>query len=117
MILELMFYWVGYFIFKLVYFVVVNVSYIMVFNEVNLVISKVEVNEGIIVKKFKFWVCGCSYLIKRIICYIIIVLKDIFLDDFEFIEFNLLKKLRWKKNFIVMVYYDCDNRGGLWDKK
>lgn len=116
MILEFMFYWVCYFILKLVYFVVVNVSYNMGFSEVNLVISKVEVNGGIIVKKLKFWVWGCSFLIKRLICYIIIVMKDIFLDD-EYVEMYLLKKMRWKKKFIVMLYGDMYNSGGLWDKK
>lgn len=83
MIFELMFYWVCYFIFKLVYFVVVNVSYNMGLNEVSLVISKVEVNEGVIMKKFKFWVWGWSYLIKRLICYISIVLEDILYEEYE----------------------------------
>lgn len=86
MILEFMFYWVFYFILKLVYFVVVNVSYNMGLNEVDLFISEVKVNRSIIVKKLRFWVWGCSYLIKRFICYIIIVLKDkfkLFLDEFR----------------------------------
>ena len=75
MILNFMFYWVFYFILKLVYLVVVNVVYYRDFDKVNLFIIKVEVSRSIIMKKFRLWVWGCSFFIKKSMCYIIIVLN------------------------------------------
>ncbi|MBY3556125.1 50S ribosomal protein L22, partial [Modestobacter lapidis] len=42
-----------------------------------------EVNEGITVKKLKPRARGRSYPIKRPTCHIIIVLKNISLDEYE----------------------------------
>ena len=53
MILELMPYRACYPIFKLVYSAAANASYNLGSDEVNLVISKAEVNEGTTAKKFK----------------------------------------------------------------
>nr|YP_010273812.1 ribosomal protein L22 [Erycibe obtusifolia]UKO32220.1 ribosomal protein L22 [Erycibe obtusifolia]BDR61691.1 ribosomal protein L22 [Erycibe henryi] len=119
MILELMPYRASYPILKLLYSAAANASYTMASTESDLFISKAEVNEGTTVKKFKPRARGRSYPIKRPTCHITIVLKDvrILLDNSESVEFNLLKKPRWKKNSIAREYYDLHNRRGLWDKK
>nr|ATL59915.1 ribosomal protein L22 [Sabicea diversifolia] len=116
MILELMPYRACYAIFKLVYSAAANASYNMGSNEANLLISKAEVNEGTKIKKFKPRARGRSYPIKRPTCHITIVMRDISLDD-EYVEINSLKKPRWKKKHIAMVYHDMYSSGGVWDKK
>ncbi|KAL6511475.1 60S ribosomal protein L22 [Orobanche minor] len=73
MILELMPYRACYPILKLVYSAASNAAYSMDSAEVNLVISKAEVNEGTITKKFKPRARGRSYVIKRTTCHITIV--------------------------------------------
>nr|WCH58597.1 ribosomal protein L22 [Chunia bucklandioides] len=83
MILELMPYRACYPIFKLVYSAAANASHNRGFNEADLIISKAEVNEGITVKKLKPRARGRSYPIKRPTCHIIIVLKNISLDEYE----------------------------------
>nr|ATL61942.1 ribosomal protein L22 [Palicourea guianensis] len=106
MILELIPYRACYPIFKLVYSAAANARSNMGSNEVNLFISKAEVNEGTTIKKFKPRARGRSYSIKRPTCHLTIVMKDISLDTKDVakdIEINSLKK----KN----------SSGGTWDKK
>lgn len=81
MILELMPYRASYPILKLVYSAAANAAYSIGSVETNLVISKAEVNEGTITKKFKPQARGRSYAIKKTTCHIIIVVKDISLDE------------------------------------
>nr|AXF46951.1 ribosomal protein L22 [Sinowilsonia henryi] len=81
MILELMPYRACYPIFKLVYSAAANASHNLGFNEGDLIISQIEVNEGTTVKKLKPRARGRSYPIKRPTCHITIVLKNIFLDE------------------------------------
>nr|YP_010164541.1 ribosomal protein L22 [Phalaenopsis wilsonii]QRM91304.1 ribosomal protein L22 [Phalaenopsis wilsonii]UDY72378.1 ribosomal protein L22 [Phalaenopsis wilsonii]WDD57700.1 ribosomal protein L22 [Phalaenopsis wilsonii]WKY96328.1 ribosomal protein L22 [Phalaenopsis wilsonii] len=76
MILELMPYRASYPILKLVYSAAANASHNMGLNEVDLFISKAEVNRGTIVKKLKPRARGRSYLIKKTTCYIKIFLKE-----------------------------------------
>lgn len=107
MILELIPYRACYPIFKLVYSAAANARSNMGSNEVNLLISKAEVNEGTTIKKLKPRARGRSYSIKRPTCHLTIVMKDISLDTKDVakdIEINSLKK---KKN----------SSGGTWDKK
>ncbi|KAL6557813.1 hypothetical protein OROMI_018163 [Orobanche minor] len=99
MILELMPYRACYPILKLVYSVASNAAYIMDSAEVNLVISKAEVNEGTITKKFKPRARGRSYVIKRTTCHITIVVKDISLDKYE--EIYSFKNPIWKNTIDV----------------
>ncbi|KAL6491895.1 50S ribosomal protein [Orobanche gracilis] len=73
MILELMPYRACYPILKLVHSAASNAVYSMNSAEVNLVISKAEVNEGTIAKKLKLRARGRSYVIKRTTCHITIV--------------------------------------------
>nr|YP_009415358.1 50S ribosomal protein L22 [Pyrenaria menglaensis]YP_009419269.1 50S ribosomal protein L22 [Pyrenaria diospyricarpa]ASM42095.1 50S ribosomal protein L22 [Pyrenaria menglaensis]ASM44792.1 50S ribosomal protein L22 [Pyrenaria hirta var. cordatula]ASM45662.1 50S ribosomal protein L22 [Pyrenaria diospyricarpa] len=116
MVLELMPYRACYSIFKLIYSAAANASYNMGSNETNLIISKVEVNEGTTVKKLKPRARGRSYPIKRPTCHISIVVKDISLE--EYIEKDYLawlKKPRWKNKYKDMIY--MDSSGGVWDKK
>nr|YP_009418399.1 50S ribosomal protein L22 [Pyrenaria oblongicarpa]ASM44444.1 50S ribosomal protein L22 [Pyrenaria oblongicarpa] len=116
MVLELMPYRACYSIFKLIYSAAANASYNMGSNERNLIISKVEVNEGTTVKKLKPRARGRSYPIKRPTCHISIVVKDISLE--EYIEKDYLawlKKPRWKNKYKDMIY--MDSSGGVWDKK
>nr|YP_009415619.1 50S ribosomal protein L22 [Pyrenaria pingpienensis]YP_009417703.1 50S ribosomal protein L22 [Pyrenaria microcarpa]YP_009417790.1 50S ribosomal protein L22 [Pyrenaria spectabilis]ASM42530.1 50S ribosomal protein L22 [Pyrenaria spectabilis var. greeniae]ASM43748.1 50S ribosomal protein L22 [Pyrenaria hirta var. hirta]ASM43835.1 50S ribosomal protein L22 [Pyrenaria jonquieriana subsp. multisepala]ASM42443.1 50S ribosomal protein L22 [Pyrenaria pingpienensis]ASM42791.1 50S ribosomal protein L len=116
MVLELMPYRACYSIFKLIYSAAANASYNMGSNETNLIISKVEVNEGTTVKKLKPRARGRSYPIKRPTCHISIVVKDISLE--EYIEKDYLawlKKPRWKNKYKDMI--DMDSSGGVWDKK
>nr|YP_010283846.1 ribosomal protein L22 [Carallia brachiata]UKZ51000.1 ribosomal protein L22 [Carallia brachiata] len=91
MILELMPYRTCYSIFQLIYSAVTNANHNMDFNEASFVISKVEVNEGTNVKKFKPRARGRNYLIKRPTCHITIVLKNIALYEFyeEYEESNI----------------------------
>lgn len=81
MILELMSYRACYPIFKLVYSAAANASHNKNFKKGNLIISKVEVNEGTTVKKLKPRARGRGYPIKRPSCHITIVLKDISLTE------------------------------------
>nr|AHH30478.1 ribosomal protein L22 [Neobartsia inaequalis] len=113
MILELMPYRACYPIFKLVYSAAANAAYNMGSNEANLVISKAEVNEGTIAKKFKPQARGRSYVIKRTTCHITIVVKDISLDEYE--EIYSFKNPRWKKT--TMIFPDVYSSGVVWDKK
>nr|YP_009714122.1 ribosomal protein L22 [Rhodoleia championii]QGJ04456.1 ribosomal protein L22 [Rhodoleia championii] len=83
MILELMPYRACYPIFKLVYSAAANANHNMGFNEADLIISKAEVNEGTTVKKLKPRARGRSYPIKRPTCHILIVLKNISLDEYQ----------------------------------
>nr|AWH03307.1 ribosomal protein L22 [Asclepias linaria] len=116
MILELMPYRACYPIFKLVYSAAANASYNMGSNEVNLVISKAEVNKGTTIKKFKPRARGRSYPIKKPTCHITIVMEDISLDD-KYVEIDSLKKPRWKKRKHTAAYRDMYSSGGIWDKK
>nr|YP_010020284.1 50S ribosomal protein L22 [Gordonia alpestris]QOJ51742.1 50S ribosomal protein L22 [Gordonia alpestris] len=116
MVLELMPYRVCYPIFKLIYSAAANASYNMGSNETNLIISKVEVNEGTTVKKLKPRARGRSYPIKRPTCHISIVVKDISLGEYidrDYLEW--LKKPRWKNKYKDIIY--MDSGGGVWDKK
>nr|YP_009108409.1 ribosomal protein L22 [Aphyllon californicum] len=113
MILELMPYRACYPIFKLVYSAAANATYSMGSAEANLVISKVEVNEGTTAKKLKPRARGRSYAIKKTTCHITIVVKDISLDEYE--EIYSFQKPRWKKT--TMVYPDVYSSGVVWDKK
>nr|YP_010813327.1 ribosomal protein L22 [Eremophila rigida]YP_010814789.1 ribosomal protein L22 [Eremophila phyllopoda]YP_010814875.1 ribosomal protein L22 [Eremophila retropila]UOI00399.1 ribosomal protein L22 [Eremophila rigida]UOI01947.1 ribosomal protein L22 [Eremophila phyllopoda]UOI02033.1 ribosomal protein L22 [Eremophila retropila] len=115
MILELMPYRACYPIFKLVYSAATNAGSILGSDEANLIISKAEVNEGTTAKKFKPRARGRSYAIKRTTCHITIVVKDISLDEYEFVSLYSLKKPRWKKT--TMVYHDMYSNGVVWDKK
>nr|YP_011027153.1 ribosomal protein L22 [Sedum hispanicum]WQN01403.1 ribosomal protein L22 [Sedum hispanicum] len=81
MILELMPYRACYPIFKLVYSAAANASHNKNFKKGNLIISKVEVNEGTTVKKLKPRARGRGYPIKRPTCHITIVVKDISLAE------------------------------------
>ncbi|KAL6530348.1 hypothetical protein OROHE_014701 [Orobanche hederae] len=99
MILELMPYRACYPILKLVYSAASNAAYSMDSAEVNLVISKAEVNEGTITKKFKPRARGRSYVIKRTTCHITIVVKDISLDKYE--EIYSFKNPLWKNTIDV----------------
>lgn len=83
MILELMPYRASYPILKLVYSAAANAAYNIGSVETNLVISKAEVNEGTTTKKFKPRARGRNYAIKKTTCHIIIVVKDISLDEYE----------------------------------
>nr|YP_010581110.1 ribosomal protein L22 [Heliamphora minor]UZT27431.1 ribosomal protein L22 [Heliamphora minor] len=116
MILELMPYRACYPIFKLVYSAAANASYNMGFNETNLIISKVEVNESTTVKKLKPRARGRSYPIKRPNCHINIVMKDISLDKYKD-SITWLKKHRWKNRYTDKIYHDMYSSGGVWDKK
>uniref|UniRef100_UPI0030DF13E4 ribosomal protein L22 n=1 Tax=Camellia synaptica TaxID=1454367 RepID=UPI0030DF13E4 len=116
MVLELMPYRACYPIFKLIYSAAANASYNMGSNETNLIISKVEVNEGTTVKKLKPRARGRSYLIKRPTCHISIVVKDISLGEYIDRDYLAwLKKPRWKNKYKDMIY--MDSSGGVWDKK
>ncbi|KAL6557793.1 hypothetical protein OROMI_018143 [Orobanche minor] len=99
MILELMPYRACYPILKLVYSAASNAAYSMDSAEVNLVISKAEVNEGTITKKFKPRARGRSYVVKRTTCHITIVVKDISLDKYE--EIYSFKNPIWKNTIDV----------------
>nr|YP_009413632.1 ribosomal protein L22 [Monotropsis odorata]ASN79013.1 ribosomal protein L22 [Monotropsis odorata] len=79
MILDLMPYRAAYLILKLIISAAANASSLMGSHKDNLIISKIEVNEGTTVKKFKprARARGRSYPIKRRTCYIKIVVKDI----------------------------------------
>uniref|UniRef100_UPI0030031292 ribosomal protein L22 n=1 Tax=Corylopsis pauciflora TaxID=50993 RepID=UPI0030031292 len=92
MILELMPYRACYPIFKLVYSAVANASHNLGFNEADLIISEIEVNEGTTVKKLKPRARGRSYPIKRPTCHITIVLKNIFLEEeYKYIDkYNII---------------------------
>nr|YP_009450065.1 ribosomal protein L22 [Burmannia cryptopetala]ANK36262.1 ribosomal protein L22 [Burmannia cryptopetala] len=76
MILELMPYRASYTILKLVYSAAANARDNIGLRETHLFISKVEVNGGSIVKKWKPRAQGRSYPIKSATCHITIVLKD-----------------------------------------
>nr|YP_010017644.1 ribosomal protein L22 [Primula florindae]QOJ47259.1 ribosomal protein L22 [Primula florindae]UBD07476.1 ribosomal protein L22 [Primula florindae] len=104
MILELMPYRACYSILKLVYSAAANASYNMGSDETNLIISKAEVNEGTTVKKLRPRARGRSFPIKRTTCHITIGVKDISLDEDE---------------YMTMIHESIYNksRGGLWDKK
>nr|YP_009418138.1 50S ribosomal protein L22 [Stewartia malacodendron]ASM43932.1 50S ribosomal protein L22 [Stewartia malacodendron]QBK38678.1 ribosomal protein L22 [Stewartia malacodendron] len=118
MILELMPYRACYPIFKLIYSAAANASYNMGSNETNLIVSKVEVNEGTTVKKLKPRARGRSYPIKRPTCHISIVVKDISLEEYIEVDYlTWLKKPRWKNKYKDMIYYDMSSSGGVWDKK
>nr|AYC63711.1 ribosomal protein L22 [Aphyllon epigalium subsp. epigalium] len=112
-LLELMPYRACYPILNLVYSAAANAAFSMGSSEANLVINKVEVNEGTTTKKLKPQARGRSYAIKKNRCHITIVVKDISLDEYE--EIYYFEKPRWKKT--TMVYPDVYNSGVVWDKK
>nr|YP_009753043.1 ribosomal protein L22 [Gerrardanthus macrorhizus]QIT06115.1 ribosomal protein L22 [Gerrardanthus macrorhizus] len=123
MILELMPYRACYPILKLVYSATANASHNMGFNEKNLVISKAEVNQSTTMKKLKPRARGRSFPIKRFTCSIIIVLRNISLNEEEYKRDQYtrlgLNKPGWitKEKYTDMTCYDMYNNGGLWDKK
>ena len=80
-LLELMPYRASYPIFKLLYSAAASASHNLGFNEADSYISKVEVNEGAILKRLKPRARGRSYLIKKPTCHITIVLKDRTLNE------------------------------------
>ena len=104
MILELMPYRACYSIFKLVYSAAANASYNMGSQETNLIISKAEVNEGTTVKKLRPRARGRSFPIKRPTCNITIGVKDISLDENEYM--TMINESVYNKS-----------RGGIWGKK
>nr|YP_010608660.1 ribosomal protein L22 [Sabia swinhoei]WAN89485.1 ribosomal protein L22 [Sabia swinhoei]WAN89570.1 ribosomal protein L22 [Sabia swinhoei] len=116
MILELMPYRACYPIFKLIYSAAANASHNMGFNEADSIISKVEVNEGTTMKRFKPRARGRSYPIKRPTCHITIVLKDVSLDE-EYLIW--LRKYEWiyRKKSTNMMCRDKYGSGVVWDKK
>nr|QWX89973.1 ribosomal protein L22 [Aeginetia indica] len=113
MILELMPYRACYPILKLVYSAAASASYNMRSTKANLVISKAEVNEATVAKKFKPRARGRSYAIKRTTCHITLIVKDIALDEYE--EMYSLKNYSCKKT--TVVYPDVYSSGVVWDKK
>nr|WOC92065.1 ribosomal protein L22 [Utricularia simulans] len=90
MILELMSYRACYPILKLVHSAASNARSILGSKEINLIISKAEVNKGPTAKKFKPQSRGRSYAIKRTSCHITIVVKDISLDEYEDLYYPLV---------------------------
>nr|YP_010692271.1 ribosomal protein L22 [Utricularia adpressa]UWM94354.1 ribosomal protein L22 [Utricularia adpressa] len=82
-ILEFMSYRACFPVLKLVCSAASNARCILGSDEVNLVISKAEVNTGPTVKKFKPRAKGRSSAIKRASCHITIGVKDISLDEYE----------------------------------
>nr|YP_010968236.1 ribosomal protein L22 [Tragopogon pratensis]YP_011013962.1 ribosomal protein L22 [Tragopogon dubius]WNN66983.1 ribosomal protein L22 [Tragopogon pratensis]WQA10030.1 ribosomal protein L22 [Tragopogon dubius] len=130
MILELMPYRACYPIFKLVYSAAANASFVMGWNEANLVIIKAEVNEGTIVKRLKPRARGRSFAIQKPTCHISIVMKDISLkkynkyvskynqyQDIDTDSITWSQKPKCKKKHTTMSYYDMYSNGGTWDKK
>nr|YP_010463933.1 ribosomal protein L22 [Fedia cornucopiae]UUL71285.1 ribosomal protein L22 [Fedia cornucopiae] len=118
MILELMPYRACYQIFKLVYSAAANASYNIGSNEVNLIISKAEVNEGTTVKKLKPRARGRSFPIKRPTCHITIEVRDLSLPKYvprTFLEWS--KKPKCQKKYTDVTYRNMYSNGGLWDKK
>nr|WOC91985.1 ribosomal protein L22 [Utricularia pubescens] len=83
MILELMSYRTCYPVLKLVCSAAANARSTLGSDNVNLVISKAEVNKGATAKKLKPRARGRSYAIKKNSCHITIVVKDLSLDEFE----------------------------------
>nr|AJE75099.1 ribosomal protein L22 [Tragopogon dubius] len=118
MILELMPYRACYPIFKLVYSAAANASFVMGWNEANLVIIKAEVNEGTIVKRLKPRARGRSFAIQKPTCHISIVMKDISLKKYiDTDSITWSQKPKCKKKHTTMSYYDMYSNGGTWDKK
>nr|YP_010292921.1 ribosomal protein L22 [Dapsilanthus disjunctus]ULQ65114.1 ribosomal protein L22 [Dapsilanthus disjunctus]ULQ65202.1 ribosomal protein L22 [Dapsilanthus disjunctus] len=76
MILELMPYRAAYPILKLIYSAAANANHNMGLNEADLFISKAEANRSIIRKKLRPRARGRSYVIKKSMCHITIVLKE-----------------------------------------
>nr|YP_009946757.1 ribosomal protein L22 [Incarvillea sinensis]QOE76749.1 ribosomal protein L22 [Incarvillea sinensis] len=106
MILELMPYRACYPILKLVYSAAANASSNLGSDEANLVISKAEVNEGTIAKKFKPRAKGRSYTIKRRTCHITIVMTDLSIDEYEYEDIYAFENPKSKKTTGVYVYDD-----------
>ena len=73
-------------------------------QETNLIISKAEVNEGTTVKKLRPRARGRSFPIKRPTCHITIGVKDISLDENEYM--TMINESVYNKS-----------RGGIWGKK
>nr|YP_009340539.1 ribosomal protein L22 [Porterella carnosula]APQ40111.1 ribosomal protein L22 [Porterella carnosula] len=131
MILELMPYRACYPIFKVVYSAAANASSLLGSNEADLVISKAEVNEGTSLKRLKLRARGRSYRIKKPTCHIMIVMKDISINEYEetfwfkpqksFGAIQELKKTKAKNPSKTReehdIYHDMPKNGGAWDKK
>nr|YP_010920594.1 ribosomal protein L22 [Philotheca gardneri]WAJ53329.1 ribosomal protein L22 [Philotheca gardneri] len=87
MILEFMPYRACYPIQKLVYSAAANGIHNLGFNEASLFIIKAEVNEGPTPKRLKTRARARSSMSKRRTCHITIVLKDIFVDEYEYRDY------------------------------
>nr|WOC91436.1 ribosomal protein L22 [Utricularia graminifolia] len=83
MILEFMPYRACYPVLKLVCSAASNARNTLGSNEVNLIISKAEVNKGRTLKKFKPQAKGGSSTIRKPSCQITIRMKDISLDEYK----------------------------------
>nr|YP_009403446.1 ribosomal protein L22 [Downingia cuspidata]ASA34638.1 ribosomal protein L22 [Downingia cuspidata] len=133
MILELLPYRACYPIFKVVYSAAANASSILGSNKADLFISKAEVNEGTTMKRLKLRARGRSYRIKKPTCHIMIVMKDISINEYEEIfwfksqksfesgSIQELKKTKAKNPYKIReehdISHDMHKNGGAWDKK
>jgi large subunit ribosomal protein L22 len=77
MILELMPYGAFYPISQLIHSAVANANHNMGLNKANLLVSRVEVNEGAIFKRVQTRAQGRGYPIQKPTCHITIVLEEI----------------------------------------
>jgi large subunit ribosomal protein L22 len=77
MILELMPYGACYPISQLIHSAATNANHNMGLNKANLLVSRVEVNEGVVFKRVKPRAQGRGYPIQKPTCHITIVLEEI----------------------------------------
>jgi large subunit ribosomal protein L22 len=77
MILELMPYGAYYPISQLIHSAAVNENHNMGLNKANLLVSRFEVNEGVVFKRVQPRAQGCGYPIQKPTCHITIVLEEI----------------------------------------
>nr|YP_009403842.1 ribosomal protein L22 [Legenere valdiviana]ASA35107.1 ribosomal protein L22 [Legenere valdiviana] len=129
MILDLMPYRACYPIFQVVYSAAANASSLLGSNEADLFISKAEVNEGTTLKRLKLRARGRSYRIKKPTCHIMIVMKDISINEyeetfwfkpensFESSSIQELKKTKGKNQYKTKEEHEISKNGGAWDKK
>eukprot|EP01018_Ginkgo_biloba_P009147 Gb_19673 [translate_table: standard] len=76
MILELMPYRACYPIFQLIHSAAANANHNMGLNKANLFVSRAEVNEGAVLKRFQPRAQGRGYPIQKPTCHITIVLEE-----------------------------------------
>jgi large subunit ribosomal protein L22 len=77
MILELMPYGAYYPISQLIHSAAANANHNLGLNKANLLVSRVEVNEGAVFKRVQTRAQGCGYPIQKPTCHITIVLEEI----------------------------------------